>query len=170
MIRFLSYALMLTCLAAGSASAHMIDGFLAQCSAVGAGTCTEFAMSGYLRQPIYFNSATKGVAKIGTTYTFPAVAGTMAGRAIYDQPTGGNLLMVMPLATPVVLGSTKDTGDVASIVLTITALAPYQYSAAYSGTFLAAAVLGTDTDGSVLTGGVALTIARGELRATSVSP
>ena len=43
---------------------------------------------------------------------------TPAGRAIYDAPTGGNLLLVMPFATPYARGRLPwDAGDVGHLRL-----------------------------------------------------
>ena len=165
-------AALLACTAmSGAAQAHFIDGYLAECSAVAAGSCTEFATAGYARQPVFFNATAKGATSIATPYTFGGgFSGTVVGRAIYDAPTGGNLLLVMPLATPLVTSQPGDAADVGSIKLNFTVLANYQYGEAYSGAAAAAAVLGTTGDGSALTAGVALYYYRGILSPQTTFP
>ena len=98
-------------------------------------------------------------------------AGTVVGRAIYDAPTGGNLLMVLPLVTTVVAGpSNLDAGDVARIRPTLTALVPYQNGDAYTGRVAAATAMGTTYEGATVTSGVALSINRGVLQASATVP
>ncbi len=106
-----------------------IDGFLALCSTVGTGTCTEPTVAGYARQPISFGPSIKGVAVTAVPFTFgPAVtsSGTFAGRAIFDAPTAGNLLLVLPFpsARPP-SARLSDAGDVGAIRLLFDALATY---------------------------------------------
>jgi hypothetical protein len=174
MKRFLFAVVALACLALGLpavAEAHFVDGFLADCSAVTATTCTELTGTGYARQPIFFNSPTKGIASLGTPYYFPAsVGGTIAGRAVYDAPTGGNLLFIMPLATPFVIPSNGDTGDVGSIKVTFTAFVPFQYGETFIGTAASGATLGTTSDGSTVTSGHTLTFLRGLLLPGTLAP
>lgn len=168
-----------------------INGFLALCSAVGTGTATEMTAPGYARQPISFASPKKGVSVSSRPYSFgtPGLGAAMAGRAIYDAPTGGNLIAVMPFASPrpVPQGGPTDAGDAGWLTLVFTALAAYPDGDAYSGTVAAGAVIGICYDEAAvisrnavaspsgyqlqvnsapLSAGVGLTITRGTLRAT----
>jgi hypothetical protein len=153
------------------ASAHFIDGFLAQCTAVGTGTCTETTAAGYLRQPVYFTTPVRGVAPLGTAFTFgPAGVGTFAGRAIYDAPTGGNLLFVLPFAAPLVAPSPGDHLDVGAMKLTFTALVPYLLGETYLGTAAAAAAVGFTSDGSVISTGHTVTFLRGTVLPGTLAP
>ena len=146
------------------ASAHFIDGYLAECTAVAAGQCTEVTATGYARQPVFFNNAVKGVAPLGSSFFFgPASAGTIAGRAIFDAPTGGNLVLVLPLATPLVIGTQGDNGDVGALKPTFTALVNLQAGELLNTTMLAGSTIGTTLDGSAITAGVNLTLFRGIL-------
>jgi hypothetical protein len=163
MSRLWSFFAALTLLAvsgARAADAHFIDGYMALCSAVGSGTCTELTVTGYARQPAFFSAPVKGVSPLGTPVTF-GIATAIAGRAIYDAPTGGNLLMVLPVSTT--LNALGVTNDVGSIKLTLTALVPYQYGETYVGKVAANTAFGTTSDGGTLTSGVALDIFRGDL-------
>ena len=169
-----------------------IDGFLALCSTVGTGVCTEPTVAGYSRQPISFSASIKGVAVSSVPFTFrptTTASGSFAGRAIYDAPTGGNLLLVLPFPsarTP--SGRATDAGDVGYVRLLFDALATYPTGDAFSGTFALGATVGQWYDDLSLnvpwmvqvsggryvpsantmpiTAGVALTITRGVLRAS----
>jgi hypothetical protein len=143
-----------------SADAHFVDGYIALCGAVGTGTCTELSASGYARQPVYFTAPVKGVSPLGNPVSFQ-IAATIAGRAIYDAPTGGNLIMVMPVAATIT--SPGVNYDVGAIKLTFTALAPYQFGETYIGKVAATTAMGTTSDGTTLTSGVALDFFRGEV-------
>ncbi|MDT7953192.1 MAG: hypothetical protein RQ966_16945 [Acetobacteraceae bacterium] len=167
-----------------------INAFLGLCSAVGTGTATEMAA---VRQPISFNSPRNGVSVSSRAYSFGTLpaGGAMAGRAIFDSPTGGNLLLVMPFATPrpVPLGGPTDQADAGWITLQFTGLAAFPDGDAFSGTLAAGTVVGTCYDElavvsrncvvnpatggyqlvanlTPLSTGVGLTIVRGVLRAT----
>ena len=77
-----------------------IDAYLALCSAVSPGAATELMVPGYARQPIGFNDPVDGVTVSAVPYAFGMTVRGAVGRAIYDAPTGGNLLLVCPFATP----------------------------------------------------------------------
>ncbi len=169
-----------------------VDGFLALCPTVSVGACTEPSASNYYRQPISFSRSVNGTSVSSIGFNFGqgvSSAGPFAGRAVFDAPTGGNMLFVLPFPAPRVLGGRiPDAGDVGAIRLLFDALASYPNSDAYSGTFAAGATLGeTFDEGSLrvppmilldnghyipnanlmpITAGVALTITRGVLRAT----
>ncbi len=160
MKRLFAAALFACTAMSGAAQAHFIDGYLGLCSAVGTGTCTELTSAGYARQPVFFSAPVKGVAPLGNPVTF-GLATPVAGRAIYDAPTAGNLLMVMP-ATTTLLASGL-TYDVGALRITITAMLPYQFGEAYIGKVAAATAFGLTTEGNVLSSGVALDIFRGDL-------
>jgi hypothetical protein len=160
MKRIFAAALLAGTVMSGAAQAHFIDGYLGLCSAVGTGTCTELTSAGYARQPVYFTPPVKGVSPLGNPVTF-SLATPIAGRAIYDAPTGGNLLMVMPVVTTITASGV--TYDVGALKLTLTALIPYQFGEAYVGKVAATTAFGTTTDGNVLTSGVALDIVRGDV-------
>jgi len=169
-----------------------IDGFLALCPTVGTGVCTEPTVAGYSRQPISFSASIKGTALSAGPFTFGPVvtsSGTFAGRAIYDAPSAGNLLVVLPFpsARPP-SARLSDAGDVGAIRLMFDALATYPNGDAFSGTFALGASVGQWYDDLSLnvpwmvqvsggryvpsantmpiTAGVALTITRGILRAS----
>lgn len=146
--------------------AKTIDGWLAQCTAVGTGTCTEQTASGYARQPISFATLGSGVTVTATPYSFAqGVTGTIAGRAVYDAATGGHLLAVLPVATPYTISSIGDRADVGALKFTIAALASFPIPEAYSGSYPAGATLGTMVDGSAVTAGTNETVTRGVLAA-----
>ncbi len=138
-----------------------IDAYLGLVTAVGTGTCTEVSIPGYSRQAICFSAPRAGVSVTARSWNFGfARPGQLAGRALYDAPTGGNLLLTLPFsaARPVPGGGPVDQGDVGDIVLTFTALQPFADGSVYSGTFAAAAVIGSvydrqDIVGSVVGGG-----------------
>lgn len=88
-------------------------------------------------------------------YSFgnPALSGPIAGRAVFDAPIGGNLLLVMPRATPPTPGGALDSGEAGFLSLTFTALQAYPDASAFSGSFAAGAVLGTCYDELEVLGG-----------------
>jgi len=165
-----------------------VDGYLALCSAVGAGAATEITAPGYARQPISFSTPRNGISVNAEPWSFGySLPGPYAGRALYDAPTGGNLLLVLPFAEPrpQPQGGPCDAGDVGSIRVSFAALAGFQNGAAFKGTVAAGALAGTcwddaDVIGPVVQGGgyavqqrtsplsagVALTINRGILEAS----
>ncbi|MBV8524979.1 MAG: hypothetical protein JOY71_23145 [Acetobacteraceae bacterium] len=167
-----------------------INGFLALASSVSTGICSDVTTTGYNRQPISFAVPRNGVCTNSRPWNFGfCKPGPLAGRAIYDQPTGGNLLLVMPFFTarPTPGGGPADAGDVGDIVLTFTALQGLLEGDAFSGSLAAASVVGTvydrqDIVGPVVSGGgyqlvtnssqlstgVALVINRGVLAAHGV--
>lgn len=139
---------------AGAADATFLDGYLAECTAVGTGTCTEMTGSTYGRQPISFADAVKGYSPSSIPYSFGNGAeGAVAGRAVFDAPTGGNLILVLPLATAINISPPIDQADVAAIKLTITALAAYQNAKVFYGSLPAATAIGFTADGSVISTG-----------------
>lgn len=168
-----------------------ISGFLALCSAVGTGTCTEVGGGDYARQAIAFGTPRNGLSLSVTPYSFgyPAMTGPVAGRAIFDAPTGGNLLLVLPHATPRPIAGPIDTADAGFISLFFTAMQNYPDGSAFSGAFTAGSTVGSCYDelevlargakvagggyvpaainSSPMTAGVALTVKRGLLSATS---
>jgi hypothetical protein len=123
-----------------------VSGFLGLCSAAGAGAATEIAAAGYNRQPVQFSTPQAGVSVNVRPWTFGPVAGitSTAGRAIFDAPVGGNLLLVLPHAAPrlPMAPGALDLGDDGDISLNIAALADYGDGSAFNGGFGAAAVLG----------------------------
>jgi len=182
-----------------------ISGFLALCSATGTGTCTEFPSGGYARQPIAFGTPKGGLTVNSTPFSFgyPGLPEQVAGRAIYDASTGGNLLLVLPFAAPRPLpgGGPVDAGDVGYIRLLFSAMAAFPDADAFTGTLAAGAISGQCYDSGDIVGtfstapnaasgvtlypiggqqlavrasslstGVALTINRGTLQATSSVP
>ncbi|MBV8094353.1 MAG: hypothetical protein JOY71_18925 [Acetobacteraceae bacterium] len=138
-----------------------ISAYLALCSAVGTGTATEVSTTGYSRQPISFAVPRNGVCTNARPWNFGfPKPGPLAGRAIYDQPAGGNLLLVMPFFTarPTPGGGPVDAGDVGDIVINLTALQGFAEGEAFSGSLAAGAVVGTvydrqDIVGPVVSGG-----------------
>ena len=150
-------------LAASPAHATLTDGYLAECTAVATGSCTELTGGSYARQPISFQDAVKGVSNSSVPYSFGGgAAGTIVGRAVYDAPTGGNLMLVIPLATPVV-SPPVDQSDVGAIKLTITALQAYQSAKVVNTLLQPGVALGTSGDGSVVSSGVKLAVRSGYL-------
>ena len=129
-----------------------IDGYLALCSAVGAGTATEITGANYRRQPIAFTLPRFGVAMNADAYTFgdtaAAVGTLLAGRAIYDAPTGGNLLLVLPFHTSRPAGwcGASDANEGTALRLLFDGLYTLKSGAAFSGTFAAGATLGSCYD------------------------
>ena len=172
-----------------------IDGYLALCGTVGTGTATEVTgVPGYVRQPISFGEPTNGVTVNANAYSFGmgtrwtnngiALYPTPAGRAIFDAPSGGNLLLVLPFAST--SGRLPwDMGDAAHIQLQLSALAGFPRGASFTGRIAAGAAAGGCSDRfdivnpgnisqyvntAVMTAGVALSIKRGILQAAAMVP
>ena len=153
-------------LLAQAAEARTIDGWLGECQVTGTGACTEPATPGYARQPISFSTLGAGLTVNAQPYTFgQGVTGTIAGRAVYDAPTGGRLLLVLPSAAPIAIPSQGDRGDVGALRFTLAPLAGYSRVDAFSGSFALGSILGNTPDGSTVTAGTNETITRGVLAA-----
>lgn len=153
--------LMMATLGAAQAQALMLSGFLAQCTAVGTGTCTEQTGTAYARQPISFSNLASGVASQAIPYTYAqGVTGNIAGHAVYDALTGGNLLIVIPYAATTAIPSIGDRGDVGSLKITVPAAAGFP-AEGLNATYQAAATLGTTPDGSTVSTGIALQFQHG---------
>ena len=132
-----------------------IDAFLGLCSAVSPGVCTEFAMPGYSRQPISFAKPVGGFSRNAVPWTFGSgYSAAMAGRAIYDAPTGGNLLLVLPHYTPrpAPMAGSLDNGDVGDITLIFTAMAQYPDGNAFTGLLAAGSTAGWTFDAAEIIG------------------
>jgi hypothetical protein len=160
-------ALMVAAMLAAPMAAHatMFDGYLADCSAITATSCTELSSAGYARQPISFGDAVKGVSRNTVPYSFGSTgSGSIVGRALFDAPTGGNLVAVIPLATAIT-APPVDQADSGTITLNVAALAAYQVGRSYSGTIAAGATIGTSGDGSTVTAGIKDAIRQGYLTA-----
>ncbi len=170
-----------------------IDGYLGLLSAAGVGTATELVAPGYARQPISFNDPVNGVCVNTIAYAFGQRVTGAIGRAIYDAPTGGNLLLVMPHPTPIAPGRLRwDAGEAGHLRLFLTALQPYLRGASFTGRLAAASLIGATSDAfdivnpvststdpanpqplintAPLSSGVALSINRGVLQAASMVP
>lgn len=181
-----------------------IEGYLALCSAVQTGTATELSgVTGYARQSIAFGEPVDGVTFSTVPYTFgmgvrwinngQQLFPTPAGRAIYDAPTGGNLLLVLPFATPYARGRLPwDAGDVGHLRLFFTALQGTHRGEAYTGRIAAGAMAGLCSDiydvvttadlsqvqgqsrplinAGAMTAGVGLSVNRGVLQASTAVP
>ncbi len=173
-----------------------IDGFLGLATSVTPQGITEWAGSTppYARQPVSFGEPVNGICYSASPYTFgQGSRGGVMGRALYDAPAGGNLLLFWPFPTPLApdrLG--WDSGDQGYLRLAFSALAGYPRGAAFTGRFAAGAVVGSASDRndvvsvadtsvdpanprprinvSPLYAGVALSIARGVLQAASAVP
>ena len=168
MLRYalLTAGMALALLTGGHANAKSIDGWLAQCSAVAAAACTEPTASTYARQPISFASPVKGLTVNATTYQFSqANLGTVAGRAIFDAPTGGHLLLVLPLAAGYAVPIQGDYGDVGALRFTWTSMTAIANGDAFSASFLAGSTVGATPDGSSVTAGTNESFTRGVLAA-----
>lgn len=158
--------LLATLLLPGLARADLITGFLADCTAVTTTTCTEFSGTGYGRQPIRLSDPVFGVTVNRGAFSFGnAVTGPIAGRAIYDAATGGNLVLILPFAAAQTV--TIDQGDVGAISLTVTGLTTLQNAANFSAPYAAGGTVGTMADGSTATAGVVASISKGALSAQS---
>lgn len=146
---------------AADAQATMLSGFLAQCTAVGTGACTEQTATGYARQPITFGNVANGISNSAVPYTYAqAVTGSLAGHAVYDALTGGNLLAVLPYVTSYTIPSIGDRGDVGALRINVPAAAGMP-AEALNATYQTGATLGTTSDGSAVTTGAALTFLHG---------
>lgn len=69
-----------------------------------ANTGNEVSIGGYARTPITFATPTNGATSNAATVTFPAATtswGTIAYFAIFDAPTGGNMLYFGSLTSSV---------------------------------------------------------------------
>jgi hypothetical protein len=151
-----------------SARAGVFDGYLAECSAVTATTCTEPTATGYTRQPISFNGIGGGTVVSASPYTFPPVATatiSLAGRAIFDAPAGGNLLAVVPLASAATTPSYGDRAEAGAIRFTIPGYAGAINADTISALWPAGTTIGTTPDGSAVTAGVNVQMARGKAQA-----
>lgn len=116
-----------------------VAGFLALVSAINGAAVTECTSLGYARQPINFGNPKFGVCVNAQPWSFGAApSGTFAGRAIFDAPTGGNLLMILPFSSArPISGSPGDGGDVGAIALNLSLLSSYADGSAYSAEWLA---------------------------------
>lgn len=134
---------------------NFISGFLGLCTVVGAGTASEVSASGYARQPIAFAMPVSGVSVNVRPWDFGLVneSPPIVGRAVYDAPTGGNLLLVLPhAAARAPSGGSTDRGDGGDITLNITAFASYPDGGAFNGNFAAGASLGICYDKAEIVG------------------
>jgi hypothetical protein len=150
------------------ARAGVFDGYLAECTAVTATTCTEIATTGYNRQAITFNGLAGGLVTSGNYYSFSQSGtggATIAGRAVYDAATGGNLLAVIPVATSVVLPTYGDRGSPGSLQFTLTGYSGVYSADAISANWLAGTTIGTAPDGSSVSVGVNVQMGRGKAAA-----
>ena len=132
-----------------------IDGFIALAATIGTGTCTEVTAPGYNREPISFGTPMDATAFNTTPWSFGALLpGIVAGLAIYDAPTGGNLLLVMPFSArrTYLPGFSPRVGDSGTLRLRFSAMAGFHNGAAYSGTVAAGAVVGAWWDDIELIG------------------
>lgn len=143
-----------------------VDAYVGLCTAAGTGTATELIGSGYQRQSIAFNVISPYLAGVGsaramtgravnaTSITFQggsAPAGTvLAGRAIYDAPTAGNLLLVLPFGSGP--RTVAPSGPVDFIDATQITLEGASFTQAFSGQFIAGATLGTCYDAKDIIG------------------
>jgi hypothetical protein len=148
------------------AKAGALNGWLADCTAVTTTSCTEVTTSGYARQAITFNYVANGVIAQANSFTF-AQAGTagasLAGRAVYDASTGGNLQLVIPLAATATVPSYGDRGDVGSLKFTLAGSPNLTSLDGYVASYAAGATLGATPDGSSVTAGIALQAAYGRI-------
>lgn len=171
-----------------------IDGFLALCTSVSVGACVELTGAGYNRQPIAFGEPLNGVTVNCIPFSFGANLrpSGLAGRAIFDAPTGGNLLMVMPFPAGHAQGTLWDSGDVGFLRLAFAALAGIARGQSATLRLAAGSVIGSCNDSfdivnnfdltvdranprpqinlAQLTAGVALSVNRGVLQAASLVP
>lgn len=140
-----------------------ISGFLGLLTAASQGAGTEYGGTGYYRQPISFCRPKNGVCHSAVPYNFgmtPSVP--IVGRGIWDAPTGGNLLLVMPFPAGIVSNAGTpapgvpfsvqrmpvDRGDVGHLRLAFAALTAYPDGDAYNSTFAAGSILGATSDGN----------------------
>jgi hypothetical protein len=147
-----------------AAEAHFIDGYIAECTAVTTTSCTEPSYTNYGRQPVYFNTpANNGYLASALRFQFasPSAGLTFTGRAIFDAPTGGRLLMVIPATfTPPYPGDVGETGSVSFTLSNSTGL----LGDAISATYATGATLGTMSSGSLVTTGTNVSVSRGVLQ------
>jgi hypothetical protein len=138
-----------------------IDGFLSLCSAAGSGAVTE--MSTQPRQPISFSlpefrhplSGAYGVSRNVKRVSFSyLVTGPVAGFGLFDAPTGGNLLLALPLfsARPIIGGGRAYAADEGDLYISIAALAANPHGASYSGSVAASAQIGSFWDTAQIIG------------------
>ena len=164
----LAIALALVSVALGqSARAQTIpfaSGWLAECTAIGPGTCTEQTAAGYARQPMTIALTKGGLLVRSLPFAYAsAVQGPIAGRALYDAPNGGNLILVSPLPAGYVIPVTGgDREDVGSGGIALTGQSALIDPTAFSGVFAPAATIGTNANGTVYAG-IGGTIRRGVL-------
>jgi hypothetical protein len=126
-----------------------IDGYLGLLTAISGTTVTECSQAGYARQPIAFGDPVDGIAFSAIPFTFGmGLKGTGAvGRGIYDAPTGGNLLLILPYPTPLASGRLPwDAGEAGHLRLFFTALASTHRGGAFTGRIAAAAMAGLCSD------------------------
>ena len=125
-----------------------IDGYLALATAIAGASVTECTLAGYARQPISFNDPTDGIAFSANAFSFgQALRAGAVGRAIYDAPTGGNLLLVLPFPVPLATGRLPwDAGEAGHLRLFFTALQQIHRGAAYTGRIAAGAMAGLCSD------------------------
>ncbi len=103
-----------------------ISGYLGLVSAIGTGTVTELTTAGYARQPIQFSIPKAGVCVNSVPYNFGRSVRPGVGRAIWDAPSGGNLLLLLPLTSPAPAARPNwDQQDVGGLRLVFTALTSY---------------------------------------------
>jgi hypothetical protein len=172
--RFIAAASLLAVLSAAlvsGAQASFIAGFLAQCTAMTSTSCTEQTETGYARQPIQFGPIANTVSLSTVTpriaqsipYAFAqGVTGTIAGHAIYDAPTNGNLLLLIPYAAAYTIPSIGDRGDVGSIQINLSSGANYPPDG-LNAVFQTGATLGTTVlDGSTVTFGTGFMVQHGQ--------
>jgi len=147
------------------AHAGLFDGYLAECTAVTTTSCTEITTTGYARQPISFNGLYGGVVSNATYFSFSQAGtggATIAGRAIYDAATGGNLVAVIPVASALTLPVIGDRGDTGTIKFTLTGYSTIVNVDAVNTNWLAGTAIGTTPDGSSVTPGVNVQVLRGK--------
>ena len=122
-----------------------IDGYLALATAFPTpGTITEYTGPNYHRQPISFGVPKSGITRNAVPFSFGFGLGTIAGRAIFSSPTGSELLLALPFATPYAYGSQPDVWDAGAVGLLFSDLLNFDPTgAASSFLYAAGAVLGT---------------------------
>lgn len=147
------------------AFAGVFDGYVADCTAVTSTSCTEITTTGYNRQAVTMNGIAGGVVVNGNYFTFSQAGtggATIAGRAIYDAVTGGNLLAVIPVATALVLPTYGDRVDVGGLKFTLTGYSAVLNADAITANWAAGASIGTTADGSTVSPGVPVQMVRGK--------
>ena len=147
-----------------SAQARIFDGWLGDCVAVTATSCTEVTTAGYARQAVSMSGLSGGVVVNTNSITFPQVGtgnAVLAGRAVYDAPTGGNLVLVLPVATAYSVPTIGDRLDTGAVKFTIAGYTGTVSADVISAAWQAGTAIGTTTDGSSVTVGVNVAAARG---------